>query len=382
MKKVIREVRRTPRALARLAIAVPVVFALPAVAATLNVPQAYPNIQAAINAAQAGDTVLVAPGVYTGAGNRDITPMGKAITIRSAGGAATCTISIGARNEYHTGFAVMSSETAATVIDGFTITGGYEFNGGGLWASNASPTIRNCVFTGNTVDCWGGAVYFEGNCNPRMTNCLIYGNYSSDEGGGVFVISTNATVENCVIRDNQAAAGGGVCVLTGQAQFVNCSITGNNADYYGGGAYMWGGRLTNCTVVGNSAAFQGDGLYIGAGATVTNSIVWANTGTVTQIANANTNQTGVSFSIVQGGSTGLNVSSADPRFMNAAGGDFRLTPRSPGIDAGLNGAVPAGVTTDLAGAPRIMGSASGGVVPATVDIGAYEAKAVSTLTIK
>lgn len=46
-------------------------------------PVEFNNIQAAIDAASDGDTVIIATGLYVGAGNRDIDFMGKAITIRS-----------------------------------------------------------------------------------------------------------------------------------------------------------------------------------------------------------------------------------------------------------------------------------------------------------
>lgn len=371
--------KRTWRALGVLALAP----GAPALAGgILDVPSAYPTIQAAINAARPGDVVRVAPGVYSGAGNRDVSTLGKAITVRGSG-AATCVIDVAAGNEYHTGFLIRSAETSATVIEGFTITGGYQFNGGAVMVTSASPTIRQCVFTGNRVDCWGGAVYFEGNSAPRLSNCVIFGNSSSDEGGGVFTIGGTPRIENCVIRDNQAANGGGVCVLGGQAMFVNCSITGNSADYYGGGAYVWQGQLVNCTVAANGALFQGSGVYLGGNGGVTNSIVWSNTGP-SPLANANQGQSGVSFSIVQGGAAGQKILSSDPLFRNASAGDFRLAPASPGIDAGSNAALPAGVVLDLAGAPRVMTgvTAAGAAAAPKVDLGAYEYFDLSSLSLK
>ena len=79
------------------------------------------------------------------------------------------------------------------------------------------------------------------------------------------------------------------------------------------------------------------------------------------------------YSDIQGGWSGTGNLDADPLFVDADGADdvagtaddnLRLQPGSPAIDAGNNAAVPAGVTTDLDGAPRIFNS--------VVDMGAYE----------
>jgi hypothetical protein len=52
---------------------------------------------------------------------------------------------------------------------------------------------------------------------------------------------------------------------------------------------------------------------------------------------------------------------ADPQYLDEV--EFRPRPTSPVVDAGADDALPAGLTTDLAGEPRVLG---------TVDIGAYE----------
>jgi pectin methylesterase-like acyl-CoA thioesterase len=58
-------------------------------AADLYVPTNYDTIQAAINAANNGDTVWVKDGIYTGANNKNLTWIGKRITVRSVNGANT-----------------------------------------------------------------------------------------------------------------------------------------------------------------------------------------------------------------------------------------------------------------------------------------------------
>jgi hypothetical protein len=344
-----------------------------ALAGTILVPQNHPTIQAAINAAAPGDVIVVAPGTYTGPGNRDLDLMGKAITLRSAGGAATCTIDASDPNAGHHGIVISRGESRATVIDGFTVRGGSQFNGGGILVSSASPTIRNCVITGNTCGCWGAGVYAQSSgASPRLVNCQIVGNYSAAEGGGVFSSDSAMVVENCVIADNHAGnVGAGACVFGGPALFVNCRVTGNDAFYYGGGAYLWGGRMVNCTIANNTSYYQGAAAYMGNGATIANSIIWAHTGTDPVYGTGS-----VTYSIVQGGMAGAGNRASDPLFVNAAAGDYRVSPFSPAIDAGSNFAVPAGIVTDLAGRARFADSPtmpdSGAGAGPIVDIGAYE----------
>jgi hypothetical protein len=86
----------------------------------------FPTIQVAIDAAGNGDTILLADGVFTGDGNRDIEYRGKVITVRSqSGNPEECIIDCGGTaEEFHRGFYFMSFETPDATLEGVTIRNG------------------------------------------------------------------------------------------------------------------------------------------------------------------------------------------------------------------------------------------------------------------
>lgn len=136
--------------------------ALPLSAAVIKVPADQPTIQAGINAAATGDTVLVAPGTYF----ENIDFKGKAITVTSSGGAAVTTIS--GPNKTAT-VIFKNGETRSSVLSNFTVTvgGQYYLNlMGGIYVYNSSPTILNNIITYTT--CYG--------INSQNSSPLVQGN--------------------------------------------------------------------------------------------------------------------------------------------------------------------------------------------------------------
>ena len=86
----------------------------------------YTTIQAAINDANDGNSVIVADGTYTGDGNRDINFLGKAIAVKSANGPENCIIDCqGDPCEPHRGFYFHSDEGNDSIVSGFTIANGF-----------------------------------------------------------------------------------------------------------------------------------------------------------------------------------------------------------------------------------------------------------------
>ena len=207
-------------------------------AAIRRVPSEYSTIQDAVYACQEGDTVLVAPGVYTGYGNYNIS-VGKSITIKSEQGPLSCIIDCGGtRNayEYHYGFGVGG---ANPVLEGFMII---DASTGAVGCSDSTFIIRNCIIAGNWSSIRGGAISSV-NSDVSIRNCIITGNIaktginqageptSFGYGGGIFCMGMGDIIfRNCIISGNKAGFGGGIAKTgPGVARFENCIISDNVA---------------------------------------------------------------------------------------------------------------------------------------------------------
>jgi hypothetical protein len=186
-----------------------------------------------------------------------------------------------------------------------------------------------------------------------LNKCHLTHNTSGRLGGG----ACGGTLYNCVLTDNSATgeygAGGGACGST----LYNCTLSGNSA--------QWGGGVCGGTLYG----------WVGS-STLYNCILYYNTS-----PNGANYFTGIYPLDDELASTLLHYSSttplptngignidADPLFVNAAAGDFRLRPDSPCIDAGTN--LSSLFQTDIEGQFRPQDGNKDGV--AVFDIGAYE----------
>ncbi|UCC31161.1 MAG: right-handed parallel beta-helix repeat-containing protein [Phycisphaerales bacterium] len=187
-------------------------------------------------------------------------------------------------NSYHV---VTGSGTDATaVLDGFTITGGNadgtsstDYRGGGMINEEASPTVTNCTFAGNTARL-GGGMYNQESSSPTVTNCTFAGN-TGVYGGGMFNEEASPTVTNCTFAGNTGENGGGMSNIFGSSPKVtNCTFAGNTGANGGGMSNIFGSspKVTNCTFSGNEAN-AGGGMYnLYCSPTVTNCTFAGNTG--------------------------------------------------------------------------------------------------------
>jgi parallel beta helix pectate lyase-like protein len=391
---------------------------------TIRVPADQPTIQAGIDAATSGDTVVVAPGTYV----ERINFSGKALTVASASGPAVTVID-GSRGGVVVSFS--SGEGRGAVLRGFTVTNGGGFSGGGIAVSNASPTIESNVITGNT-GCdgiginvnfgspriakneisWnvrsgcsggvGGAGIKVGGASAAVIedNVIADNSLTGGSGGGISLfaagvplIRNNVIVRNSVSGVSPAAQGGGIWIVNqSDALIVQNLIAGNSAGE-GGGVYWLvpsgarGSRLVNNTIADNLATVAGRGSAVYAdgfdvNAALVNNVLVAPAGqTALHCGTFNdpnppivrSNDVFAGNSPAYGGlctdQTGINGNrSGDPMFVAPVNGDYRLQAGSVAIDAGeATTDVP---ESDLDGETRVVDGDADGV--AVVDMGAWE----------
>jgi hypothetical protein len=289
-----------------------VLFAAAASARVIVVPDSAATIQAGLDAAGYGDTVLVMPGTYV---ENLSWPARDGIRLYSADGPAATVIDGGGN-----GRVVDIAGTGireATELRGFTVTGGRSFGssgtGAGIRVSNANPVITGNIIRGNenVTDSGntsgrnhGGGLYISNSTAGRATEVrfnVIDSNRQADGawnyGAGIYVTGAGgALIWQNVIRGNvhesefnasNRGHGAGVYVDGGALLFANL-IVGNsnrtNAWNYGGGVACNGTRaeLYGNTIVGNSCQGgtwrYGGGVfvYLNAAAAVKNNILTGN----------------------------------------------------------------------------------------------------------
>ena len=344
----------------------------------INWDNAATTIQAAVDVALDGATVWVSNGVYSVGGkaldefsvtNRvciENNILVQSVTgpddthIVGAADPATTNGPAAARCVYIAGTAGLSG---FTLRDGHTHDGdGEEYYGGGVYFAGGG-TLSNCVIRNCGSYEIGGGAYMQS--GGELIDCLIVSNRSMF-GGGVYLSGGSAA--HCRILDNVADdAGGGAHMDDGE--LFTCLLAGNTAGTDGGGVSLsYDGSITFCTVAGNHAGGNGGGFYGYGGGYLWTTILYGNTaeGSGTnwydEFADASHE-----YCCTTPEPVGESNVVANPMFVNAGVGNYRLQGSSPCIDAGGEEGF---LGPDLDGVPRAQDGDGDGTD--TVDIGCYE----------
>lgn len=190
-----------------------------------------PTIQAGLDSASAGDTVLVACGTYY---EHDV-EMKSGVVLRSATGEPDCAM---IDSEQQSRCLTCMWCDNATVIEGLTMTGGrtrYPIGyGGGVRCEGSATTFRKCIFTANFADAGGGVASLGG--SPKFEDCIFSENEAGDGGGALCTYSSPEFV-GCLFSRNWAlVVGGGLfCEVQSLPLVSGCTFYGNAAGQGGGG---------------------------------------------------------------------------------------------------------------------------------------------------
>jgi len=271
---------------------------------------AFTDLQAALQAAQSGDEVWVAEGLYfpTATSDRNISfePMSG---VKLYGGFVGTETSLSQR-DWSSHPAVLSGDIgipndssdnvynvvylfepdSSTLLDGFVIRDGDATHsgaipsrdrrrcGGGLYimgeGGDAYPDIRNCTFLHNTARAFGAGAMANGGSDgsvaPRFINCLFEQNHALSSGGGVARFGGSWAergndLAGCVFLRNRAGFRGGGFYYADterndRLDVYGCTFQENLAVGGGGGMFMIIGRVNpsgysikSCSFLGNMA---------------------------------------------------------------------------------------------------------------------------------
>lgn len=283
------------------------------------VPEDFATIQAGINGASSGDTVIVGPKRYYGEGNRDLTFGGKSLVLLSNIGRDGTMIDCEGMGRAMT----LQEGDGPITIDGFTLYGGQASGaggilcekailtvknstirknigegspkgGGGIYAIESAVELVNCTVDSNELDV-GMFVHGAGGISAfyystiSVTNCIITDNIGEMVGGGMYISnSTICNIENSYFcrnhveyvdspkRDGGGAYGGGIAVFSSSVcSLRTCILVNNSSEQFGGAIHCSNSEVyaENITAVGNVCAEDGSAIYSGGELSVENSLI-------------------------------------------------------------------------------------------------------------
>jgi hypothetical protein len=332
--------------------------------------QPFMRVQSALNAAAAGDTVLIMPGLYQGVLNVDLQLKGVPIVLRGMGepgevvldgddesriltilpgdGAGPTLENLIFRAGLHSegGAAVLAQGATARFADcrfESNRAQGVSAGGGAVWSDRAL-LFERCVFTDNLAAGPGGAIRAQGVLG--LSACRFEANASAD-GGGALAIGPNSLLDavNSVFFANESARGGAILGHDSRARLVHLSAASNGAEDSGGFLHWTGGRVE-----------------------LANSILWNDEAPMDAEIHASEAEVDLGRCLIASADGSSDLLVGEPSFVDLDAGDLHLVKGSAGLAAGEDLGVP--VDLDGRARPNPMVSAP--------DLGAYETEGQSS----
>ena len=176
---------------------------------------------------------------------------------------------------------------STAVLDGFVLSGAradnsvYPYNGGAAMLSlGSSPKVANCKFYGNYAMAYGGAVFLM-NSSMILENCVFSGNKAESHAGAFYYEESEVRFQNCTFTNNDGKYGGAISAYRNDyvTVFENCHFEDNVAP--GNAGVMTTGEtpnvFKNCSFINNQSVWGGAlVLYPGSSSEIINCVFEGN----------------------------------------------------------------------------------------------------------
>jgi hypothetical protein len=247
------------------------------------------SLQAAIDAAVSGDTLLVkGTCVGTSTAAKDLTIRGRSNpafggatldgdhlgSVLSVTGGVTVAISrlIVTNGNGLIGGGIANSGGSTVVLIRSIVTGNTGQHGGGISNSdNSTFVVQKSVVDGNTAGIAGGGIFSENGSTLTLKNSIVSRNVAQFPGGGIFSFNGGGgtvTLTHSLVIGNSAESGGGIAFIFGTVSLTDSIVIGNSASRNGGGVFDNVGTFSlvgSSMVIANTSGLDGGGIYNAAG---------------------------------------------------------------------------------------------------------------------